>query len=478
MTTKRSHRQTADQPGACRRAGIYLRISEDRTGREAGVQRQEKDCQALGTRLGWEIVETYVDNDVSAYNGKRRPGYERLKADLLAGRIDAIIAWHPDRLYRRSRDLLDLIDLLGETKPELATAQAGTVDLSTPNGRLVAKIGADVAEHESEHKAERVKAWHRQRAEAGLPNGGKRPFGYCADRVTVDQAEAELIREAARRVLAGEQRISIIRDWNARAVATVTGAGWSATMLRQMLTSPRVAGLREHQGRTYPASWPAILPGDEWEAVKAAIQTGKARPGRPATYLLAGIVRCGLCGTKMTGNKTTRKVPQYRCPGQNSSAKGCGRLARNAARIEDHIVRDVLDALAGAGLRKALAARSKAVANSAETVKAIATLETRLERLKSEYSVEGLWSKAEFLKLKAELEEKLAAAYSRLRTATDGAAAAALPVGADLAEWWPTAPVEQRRRIIALVVDRVEIDPVGKGDNRYNPDATRVIWKA
>lgn len=477
MTTKRTRRQATDRP--THRCGIYLRISEDRTGREAGVTRQEPDCRHLAEQLGWEVVEVYVDNDVSAFNGKKRPGYERLKADLLAGKIDAIVVWHPDRLYRRSRDLLDLIDLLGETKPELATVQAGTVDLSTPNGRLVAKIGADVAEHESEHKAERVKAWHRQRAEAGLHNGGRRPFGYCPDRVTIDETEAEVIREGARRILAGEQRITIVKDWNARGVPTVTGAAWSATMLRQVLSGPRIAGFRTHNGQLHPAAWPAILEPDQWEAVKAKFKTGKARPGRPASYLLSGILRCALCDTKMTGNKTTRKVPVYRCPGPNSHAQGCGKLGRNAARVEGHVVADVLAALSGPGFAKALNARSKAARAGDDTVAVISTLEGRLERLKTEYAVEGLWSKADFVKSKAELEQKLADAYGRLGAQTDGDIAAELPAASNLSDWWETATVEQRRRVIGLVVDRVVIHPVGKGGTgAYNADATEIVWRA
>lgn len=479
MTTRRTRRQTADRTSTKRRAGIYLRISEDRTGREAGVTRQEPDCRKLAERLGWEVVDKYVDNDISAYSGKRRPGYERLKADLLAGRIDAIIVWHPDRLYRRSRDLLDLIDLLGETKPEVATVQAGTVDLSTPNGRLVAKIGADVAEHESEHKAERVKAWHRQRAEAGLHNGGMRPFGYCADRVTIDQAEAELIREGVRRILAGEARFRIVSDWNARGHRTVGGSEWSPVRFRDTLTGPRIAGYRQHNGQLHPAAWPAIIQPEVWEEVKAAFKSQKAKPGRPASYPLSGILRCALCGNGLTGNRSTRDGVvhrYYRCNGKQSNDRGCGKIARNADRVEEHVIGEVLAALSGARLAKAIRARRKAVKGGDDTVAVIATLERRLDRLKTEYSVEGMWSKAEFVKLKAELEQKLADAYGRLGDSTS--APTDLPAG-NLADWWPTATVDQHRRIIGLVVDRVLVHPVGKGGtNAYNPDATEIIWKA
>lgn len=481
MTTQRNRRQTADRTTARRRVGLYLRISQDRSGKKAGVDRQRKEDRALAAQLGWEIVGEYVDNDVSAYKKKRRPQYERLKADLEAGRIDAIICWHPDRMYRTAKELEAVIDLVNAVGAEVRTVETGEVDLSTPNGRMLARIGAAVAQHESEHKAARVEAWHRQRAEAGLPNGGMRAFGYRRDGVTLDQAEADLIREGAARVLAGEKRFDIVSDWNRRGYRTVGGSEWSPVRFRDMLTGPRVAGLRQHNGQLHPAAWPAILDTATWEAVTAALRSQKAKPGRRASYPLSGILRCGLCGNGLTGNRATRNGVvhrYYRCNGKQSNDRGCGKIARNAARVEEHVVTDVLKMLSTAGMRKALRARQKAVSGAGDTVKVISTLEGRLDRLKSEYSVDGLWTKAEFVKLKAELETKLTAAYATLQAATDTTAAAALPPGVDLADWWPTATVDEHRRVLAIAVDRVILHPVGKGgDNGYRDDATEIIWK-
>ena len=56
-------------------AAIYARISRDRVGAGLGVDRQEEDCRALCERNDWPVVETFRDNDVSAYSGKPRPGY-------------------------------------------------------------------------------------------------------------------------------------------------------------------------------------------------------------------------------------------------------------------------------------------------------------------------------------------------------------------------------------------------------------------
>ena len=57
---------------------VYLRISEDRTGAEAGVERQREDCLEMCGRLGITDPAVFMDNDISAYSGKKRPGYIEL----------------------------------------------------------------------------------------------------------------------------------------------------------------------------------------------------------------------------------------------------------------------------------------------------------------------------------------------------------------------------------------------------------------
>ena len=82
------------------RAAIYVRISKDRAGAGLGVARQEEDCRALCERRGWQVARVFVDNDVSAYSGKPRPAWRELLTDLAAGRADAVVCWHVDRLTR------------------------------------------------------------------------------------------------------------------------------------------------------------------------------------------------------------------------------------------------------------------------------------------------------------------------------------------------------------------------------------------
>jgi site-specific DNA recombinase len=230
------------------RAAIYCRISDDRAGDSAGVRRQEKDCVAYCAQRSWTIAGRYVDNDTSAYKGKSRPEYRRLLEAIRTGAVDAVVVWHLDRLYRHPRELEEIIDLVEQRDLTVATVTGGDYDLATTDGRAMARVVVTFARKESEDKARRNKRKHLEVAQAGLPAGGGRPFGYDDDKVTVRPVEAEMIRDAATRVLAGESIRSICLDWNASGVPSPRSGRFTQTTLKRILLSHRIAGIRSLRG--------------------------------------------------------------------------------------------------------------------------------------------------------------------------------------------------------------------------------------
>jgi site-specific DNA recombinase len=245
-------------------AAIYCRISSDRNGDGLGVERQERLCRKLARERGWPVAEVYVDNDRSAYRGKPRPAYVRMLADIEAGVRDAVICVDLDRLTRRPVELEAFMELADKHGIALANV-SGDTDLSTSDGRFKARIIGAVARQESERKGERMAREAEQAARRGVPRGSRRPFGYEADRVTINEEEAALIRDAAERVLAGATVPSIAREWNARGIPTPQAAphGWSATTITGILRNPRLAGLRTHKGEVVAeGQWSAIIDRD------------------------------------------------------------------------------------------------------------------------------------------------------------------------------------------------------------------------
>jgi DNA invertase Pin-like site-specific DNA recombinase len=89
-----------------------------------GVERQRVDGEALAKRLGWEVGGVYVDDDVSAFRSRRRPGDEALLGEVRSGRLDAVVACHPDWLHRSPREVEAFIDLVNEAGARVATVQA------------------------------------------------------------------------------------------------------------------------------------------------------------------------------------------------------------------------------------------------------------------------------------------------------------------------------------------------------------------
>src|SRR5215210_7878504 len=201
------------------RAGVYARISSDREGDGLGVARQIEDCERLAERKGWRVVEQYVDDDVSAWSGRRRPRYLRSLDDLEAAAIDGLLVYDLDRLHRQPSELESFIELCSRLRLTNVASVSGDIDLTTPDGQFQARILGAVAKKESDDKSRRIRRKHEELAAQGkVSGGGSRPYGYEADKLTLRLAEAAVIKECARRLLAGEPVRSIAADLNARGI--------------------------------------------------------------------------------------------------------------------------------------------------------------------------------------------------------------------------------------------------------------------
>jgi DNA invertase Pin-like site-specific DNA recombinase len=68
------------------------------------VNEQLRRAESHAARRGWDLVGSWRDDDLSAYSGKPRPGYDALMAEVAAGRVDTIVLRHVDRLWRDDLD--------------------------------------------------------------------------------------------------------------------------------------------------------------------------------------------------------------------------------------------------------------------------------------------------------------------------------------------------------------------------------------
>ena len=297
-------------------AVIYLRISSDPTGLEAGVRRQEKECRELCEKLGFDVAAVFKDNDKSATNGKVRPEFER----LLKSNPEMIVVWHIDRLCRVSRDLERVLDL----NVDVHSVTSGHVDLSHPAGRATARTVTAWATYETEQKALRQKAGHRQRAVEGRPFWTRRPFGFERDG-TVIEHEALIIRSCYARLLAGVNLRQICDELNTGLTLSVNGNPWLRSSLRQLLMSARNAGIMVHLGEEVgPGAWDPIVPVEIFRAAYRLLDDPSrkvgGKTGRVPQNLLSAWATCGECEGRITVGYHSQHVQvhrrrQYMCRG-------------------------------------------------------------------------------------------------------------------------------------------------------------------
>ena len=292
-------------PDPKRRAVIYARVSLDlRDG--AGVERQELECRKLVQQRGYELVEVCIDNSLSAYSGRPRPGFERSVELLSSGQADVLVAWHLDRITRQVDDMQRLLRI---RNLYIDTVRGAPVDINDASAVLMGQLLTAFGSFESRHKGERVLAAQRAKAQKG--ELWHRLWGYEGGIVTQDA------RSAIPAMFDAFVRTHNIEDARRAFHELAPTAPWSRSAIRRRLEQPAYAGIVMLQGAELdvPAKWEALVTRETFQRVQAILRsplrlaTSHQRGivkfcGRVVLRLLAGRVgvrrvsRCGRCGLR------------------------------------------------------------------------------------------------------------------------------------------------------------------------------------
>jgi DNA invertase Pin-like site-specific DNA recombinase len=133
-----------------RHIAVYARVSS----KSQDMRSQMPDLERWAAAQDG-VVKWYRDK----FSGRTmdRPGWNKLEANLRAGKVATIVCWRLDRLGRTAKGLTALIDDLQDRHVGLVSLREG-LDLSTPAGRLMAHVLASVSQYENEIRGERVRA--------------------------------------------------------------------------------------------------------------------------------------------------------------------------------------------------------------------------------------------------------------------------------------------------------------------------------
>lgn len=453
------------------RAVIYTRVSNDRFGDERSPERQEKACRAFLAAREWTLAAAFRDVDISAYKGADRAGYDQLLEAIDGRRCDVVCVWKLDRLVRRPRDF----EMFWERCERAGVALVSVtepIDTSSDLGLALVRVLVTFAGLESATKSVRLVAANREQALLGNPHRPTtKAYGYEKGWMKIVPQEAALIREAADRVLAGEGVASIVRDWTHRGFVSARGKVWTVHGLRELLTKPRLWGMREYRGEIVAkGNWPPILSPEQGAALMYlfADPSRRREPNDPRRSLLTGLLRCGKCGGRLVTRRSSRDAPNYCCA---EWPRGCNGLGVRQAGVDTVVVEAVLADLEARQTRVPLAFASL---STSVAVDATIRHATALRQAARDYYVTKFIDRPTFLAVRDELDRTL-------HEEVTGGPPTPIPARFEALfaaprKVWPTLSHLDRRAALGVVVDHVVVHSAPRNGGRFRPERVEVVF--
>lgn len=454
------------------RCYTYSRISRDSEGKELGVTRQREDLEAFVESIGGVIAGHYEDNDKSAskFATKPRPEFEAMVKAAAAGGCDVIAAYTAGRITRRPAEFERLIELAERHGVRFAYIKSPTFDLSTADGRMVARVLAAADAAEPDRTSERAKRARQQRRDSGIVDPpASRCYGWAAGSyLTPEPAEARIVKDVFQMVAAGSGAADAGQYLLTHGATGTSGSvQWQARKVHNLLRRPAYAGLMVNSaGDLIPAAnVKAIVTPDIWHSAQATLDDKRMDSRAPTRKrLLSGKVQCEICGSRMLPTVETRNRKRgYIKPEAWACKKVIGKSACGGVSRMMAVVDAMVDAFVVARIESAAAVTVLALPSADDRAVAdeLTALNARLASIRG-LMVTGVVEPVDGAVMLADLRDKIGAlegAQSRSRALTARRRAVA---DIDAAAVWADTSEEARPARRAILDQYVSAIVIGK----------------
>lgn len=337
------------------RYAIYARKSTTSEDRQASsIEDQIRECMervVTAPNMNLNVVKVYQES-YSAKIADTREEFNKLIEDIQVGRIDGLIAWHPDRLSRNMKEAGTIIDLVD--KGSLKDLKFATFTFeNNPAGKMLLGITFVMAKQYSEHLSESVDRGNKHAVEAG-EFIGKFKHGYIIDTQRHFQPDPDHftnVKHMFTMSLEGSSQKDI-REWinqqdykvQKRPQTDPVKHVWSKDDVSELLRDPHYVGvhkwgkslvvLEEFYEFESMLTVPEFLKINKIDSLNSSKILSLRRPkgGDPRANLLRGMVYCDSCNQPFTSMIIDKRDPQtkeivssryyYKCETEDCSMSG------------------------------------------------------------------------------------------------------------------------------------------------------------
>ena len=306
------------------RVAVYTRqsVASDLEFGSIDAQREAVEAYVHSQRgEGWVALPTRYDDHGFSGGNIDRPAFQRLVADVQAGKVDCIAAYKIDRVSRSLTDFTGFMAML-EKHGVGFVSTTQSFDTRTSMGRLTLNILASFSQFEREVISERTKDKIAATRRKGMWTGGAVPLGYRIQNKTlvVDSVTADAARQAFAIYLTEGSLGAAVAELDRRAIRTRGLRGktvpFGKNTLRTLLGNPLYRGMVRAGDQLVAGKHEALVDAATWDEVQRMLadhqRPARARPGK-WDALLTGVLRCAKCGAAMTMacHKRDERVHRY-----------------------------------------------------------------------------------------------------------------------------------------------------------------------
>ena len=332
---KPSSKRTEKTREQIRRVVIYTRVStKEQADSGLSMSAQAEAIGKYAADKGQEVVKTFEEKGASGRDENRKE-FRRMIEFVFAShnKIDAILVYQTSRFGRDATHARATKTALRRHGIQVIAICQETSD--DPTGRLIEGLFELIDQYESEINGMRTMAAMRQNARDGYLNGSKAPFGFMTEQIEVGKAtrrklvinpaEVDPLRETFRIYVQGKGSLGTARELNRRGILH-RGRVWSKNRVLKVIEEGACVGTYvwgKYDSRTgllndkedrIEILCEAILDRETFD-VAQRLRSDREPMQNPdhavsSPLLLAGLLRCGKCGSRYSLQSSGKRGPQ------------------------------------------------------------------------------------------------------------------------------------------------------------------------
>jgi site-specific DNA recombinase len=333
------------------------RISTDQDNQPYSLGAQRTQIEAFAVARDWTLVDI-IEEEMSGA-ADVRPELEQLLNLVRSRKVDVVVVTRVDRLARTIVGVMAAVKEFGRYDVELVSVTE-PIDTSSPTGMFFLQLLSIFAEFERNVFIERIRAGIANKASRGMWVGGSAPFGYklVDGRLVINSTEAAVVKKVFRDYKCGDGANTIANALNDAGIKTARGNNWTSQGILGMLRRVTYRGLIKHLDETHQGIHKRIIDEKTFAQVASRLEKQRGPSGKRESrkYLLAGTLRCHLCGGAMTGalaGGNGGEYRYYRCSNANKARAKCSGATVRADELENEFINELVAAYRNTGFFEA-----------------------------------------------------------------------------------------------------------------------------